>query len=317
MKKNNILIAVLIGLILLFVTTNYFKKNSSANFKAEVIQLDSSQVDKITIHPALTIKEDPIIISRETNGWQVAQGHIKTMANQSTVRTALGQLEHIKTEQLVAKTKDKWGTYELTDSLAQCVEIKEKGKEKTTKLYFGKTTYKQSLNSGYGGQPSMDASTYFRLKGNPKTYATKSGLSSTFKRKFNTWRNSEFIKVDKDLITQLKFETGNEEFSITKKDSVWTMGTVSTDSTKVAQYLNTLRSQNSSQFTDGFTPKDKADYKLTIKSNSMEDLIVKVYRDSTGNKFIMNASQHPNVFVESDSTGLFKRLFMSQDHFSK
>ncbi|TGV04693.1 DUF4340 domain-containing protein [Flavivirga rizhaonensis] len=317
MKKNSILIAVLIGLVLLFVATNYFKKTSSVNFKSEVIRLDSSQVKKIIIRPSLATKEEPIIISNENDSWEVAQGTIKTKANQSTVKNALGELEQIKTEQLVAKTKDKWGAYQLTDSLAQCVEIHERDKEQATKLYLGKTTYKQSQNPGYGGRPSMDATTYFRIKDNPKTYATKSGLSNTFKRKFNTWRNSEFIKVDKDLITQLKFETGDKDFSLAKKDSVWTMGMLSTDSTKVAQYLNTVQNQSSSQFVDGFTPKDKADYKLTIQSNSMADLIVKAYRDSTGNKFIMNSSQHPNVFVESDSTGLFKRLFVNHDHFSK
>ena len=43
MKKNNILILVLVGLVLLFVTTNYFKKHSSAIFKAEVIQFVHQQ----------------------------------------------------------------------------------------------------------------------------------------------------------------------------------------------------------------------------------------------------------------------------------
>ena len=316
MKKNNILIVALIGLVLLFVTTNYFKKNSRANFKAEVIQLDSSHVNKIIVRPSLVAKEEPIIISKDNNSWQVTQGTIKTKANQSTVKNVLGQLEQIKIEQLVAKTKNKWKAYELTDSLAQCVEIKEKGKEQTTKLYFGKTTYKPSQTSGYGGRPSVNASTYFRVNKNPNTFALKSGLSNTFKRKFNSWRNTEFIKVDKDLITQLEFEASdNNTFSLTKKESDWTMSELSPDSTKVAQYLNTIRHQNSSQFADEFTPKKNADYKLTIKGNSIEDLIVKAYRDSTENKFFLNSSQHPNVFVESDSTGLFKRLFVNQDHF--
>ncbi|WP_136480927.1 DUF4340 domain-containing protein [Cognatitamlana onchidii] len=316
MKKNNILIIVLIGLVLLFVATNYFKKNSNTNFKSEVIQLDSSMVNKIVIRSSLVTEEEPIIISKDNDSWLVEQGTVKTKANQSTVKNTLGQLEEMKTERLVAKSKDKWKAYALTDSLAQCVEIHQQGKEQITKLYFGKTTYKQSQNPGYGGRPSVDASTYFRIDKNPKTYATKSGLANTFKRNFNTWRNTEFIKVDKDLITQLKFETeDNSGFSLSKNESVWTMGNLTPDSTKVAQYLNTLRHQNSSKFANEFTPKSKADYKLTIQGNSIEDLVVKAYRDSIKNKFFLNSSQHPNVFVESDSTGLFKQLFVSQDHF--
>ncbi len=120
------------------------------------------------------------------------------------------------------------------------------------------------------------------------------------------------------MITQLEFETSdNIGFSLTKKESVWTMGNISPDSTRVAQYLNTVHHQNSSQFADGFTPKNEADYKLTIQGTSIENLMVKAYKDSTKNKFFLNSSQHPNVFVESDSTGLFRQFFVSQDHFSK
>ena len=136
MKKNNILILVLVGLVLLFVTTNYFKKHSSAIFKSEVIQFDSSTLNKIIICPPSSSEEELIIISKDDDNWQVAQGTIKTLANQSTVNSVLGQLEQIKTEQLVSKTKEKWETYELTDTLALCVEIYQQGKEKPTKLYF-------------------------------------------------------------------------------------------------------------------------------------------------------------------------------------
>jgi len=317
MKKNHILVAVLLGLVLLFGATNYFKKNSSTNFKAEVIQLDSSQVNKIIVRPSLVAKEEPIVISKDNNSWHVTQGTIKTKANQTTVKNVLGQLEQIRTEQLVAKTKDKWKAYELTDSLAQCIEIKAESKAQTIKLYLGKTTYKPSQTSGYGGRPSVNGFTYFRVNKNPNIYALKSGLSNTFKREFNSWRNTDFIKVDKDLITQLEFEAIDDDntFSLTKKESDWTMNGLLPDSTKVAQYLNTIRHQSSSQFADNFTPKKNSDYKLTIKGNSIEDLIVKVYRDSIGNKFFLNSSQHPNVFVESDSIGLFKRIFINQDQF--
>ncbi len=297
MKKNNILIGVLVGLILLFVASNYFKKNSSTNFKAEVIQLDSSQVDKISIYPPSSMNEEPIIISREMDHWKVAQGNIKSTANQSAVKNALNQLQNIKTERMVAKTKDKWATYELTDSLARWIAIQEKGKESQTKLYFGKNTF-------------------FRINDKPESYAIKSGLSNTFSRKFNLWRNSEFIKVEKDSITQLKFEAiDKNDYFLTKTDSIWTMGILPADSTKVVQYLTRLRNQSSSQFADGFTPKNKADYRLTIRGKSMKDLVVKGYRDTTENKYFMGSSQYPDVFVVSDSVGLFNRLFVDQDYF--
>ncbi len=297
MKKNNILIAVLVSLILIFVMTNYFKKNSSTTFKAEVLQLDSAQINKITIHPPAAINEEPIVISREADNWEVAQGNVKSAADQNTVKNTLGQLRNIKTERLVAKTKDKWATYELTDSLARWIEIQEKGNKNHTKLYFGKDAF-------------------FRINDNPETYTVKSDLPDTFDRKFNLWRNSEFMKVEKESITQLKFEAKDKNgYALTKTDSIWTMENLAADSTKVVRYLNRLRNQRSSQFADGFTPKNEADYRLTISGQSMKDLMIEAYRDTTENKFFMSSSQYPDVFVESDSVGLFNRLFVDQDYF--
>lgn len=318
MKKNKILIAILVGLVLLFVATNYFKKTSKVNFKAEVVRLDASQISKITIRPPSTANEEAIVLSKDNQTWQVEQGQVKTQANQSSVKNALDQLEAIKTQQLVAKTRDKWASYGLVDSLAQCIEIQEQGKQEPTKIYLGKTVYKEPGSTTYGRRAAVNGVTYFRVNNDPQTYALKSGITSIFKRKFNAWRNTEFLKLDKNLITQLKFEAnGNETFSLSKSGTEWKMEGLAPDSTKVARYLNTLRYQSSSQFVDGFTPKGKADFQLTVQGDSIEDLTVKAYRDSTKQRFILNTSQHPNVFVESDSTGLFKRLFVSQEHFLK
>ncbi len=316
MKKNNILIAVLLGLVLLFVTTNYFKKNSSASFKANLVALDSSQVDKIYIHSPLKQHTEPIIISREANRWKVAQGNSKADANQRAVKNVLRQLQQLKVERLVAKTKDKWKAYELTDSLAQKVEVYEKGSGKRTKLYFGKTNFQQPENAQYG-PGAMNGFTYFRMNDNAETYVVKSERSTAFNKAFNAWRNPEFIKLDKEVITQLEFENADSgNFTVVKKDSVWTLGETPVDAAKLKQYLNVLRQQNSTQFADDFTPKDEADYTLTVHGDSAANLHIKAYKE-TENKFFLNSSQHPNVFVSSDSTGLFKRLFVAKEYFLK
>lgn len=317
MKKNNILITVLIGLILLFVVTNYFKKNSSVNFKPEIIKLDSSQVYKVIIKPPSITKEAPITILRENNTWNVMQGNINNRGDLSIIKSALGELSQIKNQQLVAKTKDKWEKYNLTDSLAHCIEIYEHGKEKATKLFLGKTSYKQSASSGYGRNPSIETSVYFRKNSNPKTYVAKGDISTVFKAKFNRWRNTEFTSLDKNVVTELNFESNENNFSLVKKDSLWLSADVAMNTAKIDEYLSVLTNQSGAKFMDNFKPKDEANYKLSVKGKSMENLIVKAYSDSISNKFILNSSQHPNVFFESDSTGLFKQVFVNKDYFLK
>ena len=315
MKKNNLLIAVLVVLVLLYVSTNYFKKNSSTTFDPEVVQLDTSAIAKLTIYPPAESAEEPIIISRSQNGWEVAQGKIKSQSNQAVVRSALGQLQDIKAQRLVAKTKDKWNHYELTDSLARKLEIQEKDGGKTTAIYFGKTSYEQAAAPQYG-RASMTGSTYFRINDRPETYSLKNQIASAFNRKFNAWRNSEFIKLKKEDIKEVKFEsTDQENFSLLKKDSLWTISGVAADSAQVARYLNVIRNQGSSEFADEFEAKGEALRTITVRGEDMEDVVVKAYGDLPGNKLFLNSSQHPNTFVESDSLGLFKRLFVDEAHF--
>ncbi|MBQ4913805.1 DUF4340 domain-containing protein [Maribacter sp. MMG018] len=317
MKKNKILIAILVVLVLLYVSTNYFKKNSSTTFNPEVIQLDTSAIEKLTIYPPAEKAEEPIHISRSKNGWEVSQGNIKSKASQTLVKSALGQLQDIKAQRLVAKTADKWATYELTDSLARKLEIQEKDGGKINTLYFGKTSYEQGASSQYGGA-SMKGYTYFRINDKPESYTLKNQISSAFDRKFNTWRNPEFIKLNKEDITEVKFEQdGQEDFTLQKKDSIWTIMGIRPDSIKVARYLNILRNQSSSQFADGFTPKEEAYRTMTISGKSMDNIVVKAYVDSVENKFLLHSSQHPETYVKSDSTGLYKRLFVDRKYFIK
>ncbi|WP_273275742.1 DUF4340 domain-containing protein [Maribacter polysiphoniae] len=315
MKKNNLLLAVLLILVLLYFSSRYFKSNGSTTFNPEIIQLDSSKVEKVTIYPPGETEQEPILISRSEKDWEVTQANIKSKANLTRVRSALGQLQDIKAQRLVAKTKDKWQSYGLTDSLARKLEIQEKGSGGTTTIYFGKTSYEQTAASQYG-RASLTGSTYFRINDKPETYALNNQIADAFNHKFNAWRNPKFIKLDKDRITELRFEsTDQEDFILRKNDSLWTIPGSQTDSTKVARYLNILRSQNSSLFADTFVPKEEALRTLTVRGASMDELIVRAYADTLGNKYILNSSQHPDVFIESDSAGMFKRLFVDKKYF--
>lgn len=223
MKNNRILIAVLVVLVLLYVSTNFLKKNRSTIFDPEVIQLDTSAIEKLTIYPPAKSGEEPITISRPDNEWEVSQGSIKAKANPSLVKSALGQLQEIKAQRLVAKTVDKWATYKLTDSLARKLEIQEQGGGPTSTVYFGKTSYEQPATPQYG-PASATGYTYFRVNDKPETYTLKNQIASAFNRKFNTWRNSEFIKLKKEDIKEIRFEgAGKEAFSLLKKDSTWTL----------------------------------------------------------------------------------------------
>ncbi|WP_281987011.1 DUF4340 domain-containing protein [Aquimarina aggregata] len=311
--NNKVLITVLVSLVIIFLATNYFRKhNSKTSLKTDSIAIDTSQVSKISIQKVAK-GSDEIIFSKNSQDWQVSQGTTSSTVKSGNINTILGQLKRFKIERLVAKTKDKWIAYQLKDSTATKV-IVEDNQGGVTTIYLGKTKYNRPTNQYQQYKPS--GSTYIRVNNDPKVYSVKGLLSNTFNRDFNSWRNSDFLKVDKNLVTKIQFDYLEEKsFALHKKDTVWNIEEVIADSTKVAQYLNTLSYKSNSKFADNFIPKSKADHTLRIEGNNMTEIIIEVYTDTISNKFYLKSTMNPQVFFESDSTGIFKQLFISKDHF--
>lgn len=311
--NNKVLIAFLAGLVIIFLATNYFRKhNSKTSLKTDSIAIDTSQVSKISIQKVAKGSEE-IIFSKNSQDWQVSQGTISSSLKSGNINTVLGQLNQLKIERLVAKTKDKWTTYQLKDSTATKVTVEDNQGEVTT-IYLGKTKYNNPTNQYQQYRPS--GSTYIRLNNDPKVYSVKGLLSTTFNRDFNSWRNSDFLKVDKNSVTKIQFDYPEERsFTLHKKDTVWNVEEVIADSTKVAQYLNALSYKSNSKFADDFIPKSKADHTLRIEGNNMTETIIEAYTDTVSNTFYLKSTMNPQVFFESDSTGIFKQLFISKDHF--
>ncbi len=311
--NNKVLVGVLAGLAIIFLATNYFRKhNRKTSLKTNSIAIDSSQVSKISIQK-VGAANDEIIFSKNSQDWQVSKGTITSAVKSGNMNTILGQLHQLKIERLVAKTTDKWVTYQLKDSTAIKVTV-ENHQGTLTTLYLGKIKYDQPTNQYQQYRPS--GSTYIRVNDDPKVYSVKGMLSNTFNRDFDSWRNSDFLKVNKNEITKIQFDYPEEKrLLLHKKDSVWTIGETIADSSKVAQYLSTISYKNNSKFADTYTPKKTADYKIRIEGNNMNETIIEAYKDTMSNKFYLKSTMNPQVFFESDSTGIFKQLFVDQDHF--
>ncbi|KAA1246638.1 DUF4340 domain-containing protein [Aquimarina sp. RZ0] len=313
--NNKVLVGVLASLAIIFLGTNYFRKNNNkTTLKTDIIAIDTSQVSKIRIQKVATNGTE-ITFSKSTQDWQVSQGTISSVMKPENINMILGQLTQLTIERLVAKTKDKWATYQLKDATAIKV-IVEDNQGKPTTLYLGKIKYEKPANQY--SQYNLNGSTYIRVNDDPKVYSAKGMLSNTFNRDFNSWRNSDFLKVDKNSVTKIQFDYPEEQRLILhKKDSVWNIGEIIADSTKVAQYLTTISYKNNSKFADTFIPKTKADYKIRIEGNNMNETIIEAYKDTIASKFYLKSTMNPQVFFESDSIGIFKQLFVSSDHFIK
>ncbi len=317
MKLNNkLLLGVLVGLGLVFFGTNYLKKNNSKTLlKTNMVVIDTAKVSKIHIKKSTGYTQE-MIFSKKINNWEVSQETVSSKVKKTQIKTLLDALKQFKIERLVAKSNKKWETYRLTDSSATKVTIEENNGKKTI-AYLGKVKHDPPKNQyNQYNRFGVSGETYVRFNNDPNVYAVKGMLTSTFNRNFNSWRNSDFLKVDNKDVTKIQFDYPKDEgFSLIKKETGWTVNERNADSTKVAQYLNTLSFKSNSKFADAFAPSSQADYKLKIEGNNMNAIIIEAYKGTTDEKIYLKSALNPDVFFESDSTGVFKELFVSKTSF--
>ncbi len=309
-SSNKLLVAILLGLVLIFFGTNYFKKkNSKTVLDSNLISIDTAKISKIEIIKALDNKKD-ILFTNNKNEWEVKQGIISSKVKNSDLKNMLNLLEKLKIERLVAKSEKQWGIYKLGDSLATKIRIEENETGKISTLYLGKMKYEQPKNqyNRYG----VNGSTYLRINNDPKVYAVKGLLSSTFNRDFNSWRNSDIIKLNKNDVNTIEFNYPKEEnFILSKKDSIWNVNDQIADAEKINQYLTTLSYKSHSKFADEFMPSSNYEYQLKIDGDNMNSIELEAYKDSLSGKFYLKSTLNSNTFFESDST-LFKSLFRNK-----
>jgi len=312
-KNNQVLAGILTGLIVVFLSTNYFKKNSKALLKTDQITIDPSQISKITIKKPSPENEE-ITFSKKSEDWLISNGTIRSKPKPGNMSTMLSQLEALTIERLVSKSKTQWATYQLEDSMTTKV-IVENLRGTVTKLFLGKTNSAVPTARPYNQYPSSPT-TYIRVDENPKIYSIKGPLPSTLKRTFQSWRKNDFLALDKKSVTNIQFNyPDNVRFTLSKMGATWTVSGIDADSTKVAAYLNRMVYKENSEFADDFTPTLEPDYRLKIKGNNMEEILIEGYKSAVPGKFYLHSSMNPSVFFKSDSAGIFKQLFVNKDTF--
>src|SRR5690606_13528959 len=127
MKSNNFLWLVFVALVGLYFTNKYACSSKERSFNAELVSLDSLAVNEIVFR----IKADEEIqIKKEGEDWIVSQAGKSVKAKTETISAILSQICHIHATGIVAKTPDKWASYEVSDSLGTKVKVYENSKLK-------------------------------------------------------------------------------------------------------------------------------------------------------------------------------------------
>jgi hypothetical protein len=309
---NNKKLLIILGVLaLIFFATKFFKsKNGKHSFDTSMIKIDTSLITNISISQ---FNQEKVKATKNGNSWSVSKGSIHSKANPSW-KSFLGELAKLKVSALVSKNSDKWEKYELTDSLAAKVSIKQG--ERTINFVVGKMKYNIPKNQGqYVGRQNVTGITYIRVPDEGDAiYSVDGFLGMSVKNGFDRWRDNSFIQINKDEVTSVKVtdNTGSSTL-ISKQDSVWYVNGTPIDPTIMSNYLDRIKTLTITSFEDDFKPTNQANHIIELSGINMNPISVKAFVDTADYSVYMLSNKNPETYFKSDTNGVFGKLFISEE----
>ena len=296
--KNIRLIAVLIVLVLVYAGLKLFKNTGrSKSFREELVLIDTSKVNRIFISKPGSAFE----VSKENGQWKVSiPGNKKVDATATSVKNALGSLLRIKPDRIATKDPEKWVDYQV-DSSGTRVQVFENNAS-TLDLVLGR----------FGVHGQQQFHTFVRLFEDNEVYAANNFMGISFPSDPKGFRDSKFLQITSDSITQVTFNyPGDSAFILNKSiDDNWYIGNNPADSANTASFLSGLRYLNGSDFVDDVEPTALINPTLSvlIQANGMdEDVKLEAYSHPQYG-YILHSSYNPKAYFSDDNmlTKVFK-----------
>lgn len=293
-KKLWIIFAVLLGLFLL---SKLFTKQNVRSFTTDIIQVDADKVDKVVFHlPEGT----DFHLSKNGENWMVSDDKVTADALASVVNSLMSNLNQIKAERPVAKSKDKWESYEVDEAKGKRIELFS-GPKKLEDLVIGRFNFNQQARS---------AKSYIRRSNDDNVYAIDGFLSMSISQSMDSFRDKKVIDLASTELTAISLESESGTTSL-RKENLWIDqdGNVK-DSTAMVNFVNKLTKVNGVSFYNATPNTSDSIKKLMLSGGNGQSTVVSCFQEN--GDFIIHSSQNPNAYFSSDSTGIFKTLFLDE-----
>ncbi len=236
---NRSLAIPLIILVVLLVAYFIIDSSRDVTSTAEMFfDVDTAKVDGIIIHN----KDNVINLKKSGAVWRVAEP-IDYPADVRYINDLMRKLGSMTVANLVTTDTDKDSLYGL-DTAAVEVMLSAAGEE-AAHFHIGKTA-------------DNHRHTYCRMIGEDEIYRVKGTFSGQFKRKQKDWRDKKIIEIDQELISRVDFEYPNENFSLVKGDTLWSLDSGNVSKPVEQRFLNQTLSVLSRLRTFDFLDGDSA-----------------------------------------------------------
>ena len=297
--KNIRLVVVLVILVAAYAGLKLFKNTGrSKSFREELVVIDTSKVDLIIITKAGASFE----VAKDNEQWKVTiPGNKRVDAERTSVNNALSSLLSINPDRIATRDPEKWVDYQV-DSSGTRVQIFENNAS-TLDLILGR----------FGMHGQQQFHTFVRLFEDDEVYAANNFMGISFPSEPKGFRNSRFLQISSDSITQVTFNyPGDSAFILNKSEDTWYIGNSPADSASTASFLSGLRYVNASDFVDDVEPASLINPTLSVMikaSGLQEDVVLEAYSHPLYG-YILNSTYNPNAYF-SDSS-MMTRIFKGQ-----
>lgn len=312
-KANiKILLIVFVALLVAVILIKRQSKKQYSTFKSDLVELDTSKVTSIEYGVKggeLTNK-----ISRENGTWTVYTGDYSGKADTTAVVRTMQQLMNLKSKRVAAKGEDAWGDYQLHDTAATKVVIKQKN-EDPIELYIGRFSYQQPQNP-YQRRGTM--TTFVRMGDDDKVHVVDGFLSMTFQEGASNFRNKMLAQMNKSDISEIQFNyPADSSFVLAKKEGKWYVNDTKADSASVMRYLGKISRLNSPSFINDFEVGNKQpQFAMQVSGKNFNPIEIKAYpTGDTLDNLAVISSYNPGSVFSGTKSGLFKKAFVAKDEF--
>lgn len=206
MSKKNLYLG---GLLIILIAAAYFyngpwqkiqaDKGKVKNFLSKISVDDINFID-------ITSNGKKTVLEKMGDKWKIS-GTKDFYAEDSVASALLGGLKDAQKAdmELASENKDKKDSFEVSEEKGTIVKLR-KGDSALSELIIGKAS-------------ANNTSSYISLIGDDKTYLVKAPLSGLVMR--DDWYDKKIFTADQSRINKIRFQYPNREFTIEKKDDVW------------------------------------------------------------------------------------------------
>jgi len=308
--SSGVLIIILAVLMIIYLIVRY-SGSDDRTFRDKILSFDAATITQILIKDPKS-QEGVVNLKFSGDKWMVNNGGVDYTADTNVVKNILKQLSDMPTKRYAGKGHDTWVKYEVTDSMASLVTLKDSDKT-VAEIYIGKFVYdmpKDQQQQVQSRQQRGDMTSYVRLADEKDVYAVDGFLKMSFSGNVNSYRFRNLVSVNPADITRIISDEPGYKKVFENQEGKWLLNGAPADSTKMVRFRSSIARLSGSKFVDQEVLPAVPSHSMMIEGNNFTPVEIKAYPVADTNvAYIITSTANPGALFNGKEGGLFKKIW--------